>query len=135
MAIDLKGITNTAQLRDFFAARPKFNPEQFDQVAAATSGLYFAEQQNKLADLTRGVSATGFEFIPVGYWRWPAAGCWQGSACNIIRHLPGIALFAALLTLGAPYWFNILKNLASLRPALARAIGQEEATQTSAVKK
>jgi hypothetical protein len=26
-----------------------------------------------------------------------------------------------LLTLGAPFWFNLLKNLMSLRPALAKS--------------
>ncbi len=76
-------------------------------------------------------SATGFEFIPVGFWRWPAGDSVQVKLKKIVRHLPGIALFAALLTLGAPYWYNILKNLASLRPALARAIGQEEAAENS----
>jgi len=37
-------------------------------------------------------------------------------------HLFGLLLTAGLLTLGAPFWFNLLKNLTSLRPAVANLI-------------
>ena len=33
-------------------------------------------------------------------------------------------LISALLSLGAPFWFNTLKSLTSLRPSLASAIDQ-----------
>jgi hypothetical protein len=35
-------------------------------------------------------------------------------------HLWGILASAALLSLGAPFWFNVLKKLSNLRPVLAR---------------
>lgn len=34
--------------------------------------------------------------------------------------LPGIAFSAVLLSLGAPFWYNVLKDLVAFRPALAR---------------
>ena len=34
--------------------------------------------------------------------------------------LPGIVLSAMLLSLGAPFWYNVLKDLVAFRPALAR---------------
>jgi hypothetical protein len=34
--------------------------------------------------------------------------------------LPGIALSAMLLSLGAPFWYNVLKDLVAFRPMLAR---------------
>jgi hypothetical protein len=34
--------------------------------------------------------------------------------------LPGIALSAMLLSLGAPFWYNVLKDLVAFRPSLAR---------------
>jgi hypothetical protein len=34
--------------------------------------------------------------------------------------LPGIALSAMLLSLGAPFWYNVLKDLVAFRPTLAR---------------
>ena len=41
-------------------------------------------------------------------WAWNAA------------KLPGIALSAMLLSLGAPFWYNVLKDLLAFRPSLAR---------------
>jgi hypothetical protein len=41
-------------------------------------------------------------------WSWNAA------------QLPGIVLSAMLLSLGAPFWYNALKDLVGLRPLLAR---------------
>jgi len=35
------------------------------------------------------------------------------------RHLVGTLMTALLLTLGAPFWFNVLRQLANLRPAIA----------------
>jgi hypothetical protein len=34
-------------------------------------------------------------------------------------HFWGVVVSAALLSLGAPFWFNLLKSLSSLRPVLA----------------
>jgi hypothetical protein len=34
-------------------------------------------------------------------------------------HFWGMATSAALLSLGAPFWFNLLKTLSNLRPILA----------------
>jgi hypothetical protein len=41
---------------------------------------------------------------------------WIWSAAKV----PGIALSAMLLSLGAPFWYNALKDLIGLRPVLAR---------------
>jgi hypothetical protein len=35
--------------------------------------------------------------------------------------IPGVLLTAALLSLGAPFWFNMLKQLTNLRPILANS--------------
>lgn len=37
-----------------------------------------------------------------------------------VAKLPGVALSAILLSLGAPFWYNVLKDLVAFRPALAR---------------
>jgi hypothetical protein len=41
---------------------------------------------------------------------------------HTFSHLLGILATVGLLALGAPFWFNLLKNLTSLRPALATLI-------------
>lgn len=111
-----------------------FDAQAFNDLVETTTKAYYKDQSAKLRDLTRAVSATGFEFIPAHYWRWPSAvgGC--QNVKNILRHFPGIALFAALLSLGAPYWYNLLKNLASLRPRLAQLISEEAAAPTPSKK-
>ncbi len=44
---------------------------------------------------------------------------------------PGIFLSIALLSLGAPFWFNMLKNLSALRPVLAQKEERERRVATS----
>ena len=54
--------------------------------------------------------------------------CW----CDGLRghglyvHRLGILASALLLSLGAPFWFNILKSLSSLRSSVASNISEEK---------
>ena len=43
---------------------------------------------------------------------------WQGWTPTG-REWPGLLIAIAFLSLGAPFWYNILKKLASLRPLIA----------------
>lgn len=78
---------------------------------------------DKLLDQSAGVqsilSKTGYQIIPDPYpqpWYKP----WETSGA---REFWGTLVAAALLSLGAPFWFNALKTLTSLRPIVA---GKEE---------
>jgi len=67
-----------------------------------------------------------FDVVPgsfLGRWdnRDRGSGFWARLA-QFWPHLFGVLLTAGLLTLGAPFWFNLLKNLTSLRPAVATLI-------------
>lgn len=44
-----------------------------------------------------------------------------------LRHALGVLFGGALLSLGAPFWFNLLKNLMGLRPVLAEKADRERA--------
>lgn len=133
--IALAGIVHLGRLQEALVRQgPTFDAKEFERLVATTTNDYYKDEREKLRELTRGVSATGFAFIPVHYWRWSSPMGWRGSVANIRSHLPGIALFAALLTLGAPYWYNLLKNITSLRPALAQVISKEEAARVPATK-
>ena len=85
---------------------------------AAVQGQTDANARDKaFADLKANIDSTGFELLPSGWFaRWPAEKFWW------FNHLFGLALSVGLLTLGAPFWFNLLKNLMSLRPALASLV-------------
>jgi hypothetical protein len=146
---DLSGIIHTGQLETALLEKgDKSNPQIsvaevqkiFDDTVKKTTDAYYKEKSGLLADLSKDVGATGFELFPAGGWRWPA---WKTesegkkasidvcqSLKNVIPHIFGILLFAALLTLGAPYWYNLLKNLTSLRPAVAKLTDKEDIAQT-----
>lgn len=100
----------------------------FDAFERAASDDYLQNQSERLVELRNIAGAAGIELLPKDGWRWPVAGGWWDNVSAVVwsRHCLGILLFAGLLTLGAPFWFNLLKNLSSLRPALAQLIGEEQ---------
>jgi hypothetical protein len=61
------------------------------------------------ASMKRDLARSEFHLLP---GEWPG---WKPAK----HELPGLLVAVALLSLGAPYWYNTLKSLASLRPLLA----------------
>ncbi len=62
-----------------------------------------------LRRLSAGSGSDAYAILPAN-WKleWSAA------------KIPGIAFSAMLLSLGAPFWYHAVKDLAGLRPVLAR---------------
>ena len=96
----------------------KAAPGTLEQGAAVQQGQADAKAREKaFADLKERIDSTGFELVPAGWFaRWPTEKLWW------VNHFFGLALSAGLLTLGAPFWFNLLKNLTNLRPAVATLV-------------
>jgi hypothetical protein len=95
----------------------KAAPGTLEQSAAVQGQLDAGAREKAFADLKEKIDSTGFELLPRGWFaRWPAEKLWW------FNHLFGLALSAGLLTLGAPFWFNLLKNLTNLRPAVATLV-------------
>jgi hypothetical protein len=74
---------------------------------------------------------TGIDLLPQPYphivakdWTWSRFWRLSGEWSSLMRRLLGILLSAALLSLGAPFWFNTLKSLTDLRPKLAQQIDE-----------
>lgn len=64
-----------------------------------------------------GLQLDAFELLregPSAHLALPESWIWNPAK------IPGIALSAMLLALGAPFWYNALKDLVGLRPTLAR---------------
>ncbi len=61
------------------------------------------------ASLKRELARSEFQLLPEN---WPG---WTPT----LRELPGLLIAVAFLSLGAPFWYNSLKKLVSLRPLLA----------------
>ena len=55
-----------------------------------------------------------------------------GSAGAGPDHWVGVLLTALLLSLGAPFWYNLLHRAASLRPLVARATDESVASRVPA---
>jgi len=73
---------------------------------------------------------SGFKLIPDPYHGWDLLPSMQNTWGLLPPHIPyvwpadnlhfwGIVFSAGLLSLGAPFWFNALKTLSSLRPIVA----------------
>jgi hypothetical protein len=95
----------------------KSAPSTLEQGAAVQGQVDAGARDKAFADLKERIDSTGFELLPKGWFaRWPSEKLWW------VNHLFGLALSAGLLTLGAPFWFNLLKNLTNLRPAVATLV-------------
>ena len=113
------------------AAKPETKPavdialQAFDAEVDKTASAALKEGWANYEAVKGDLKDSGFALFPVagsnGRWntgRWP----WEVSR----RHQLGIFFSVLLLSLGAPFWFNTLKSLASLRSAVAGKISDEE---------
>jgi len=86
--------------------------EAFDQLAAERLGSLGTQILGLRSDLEE----SRLVFIPNS---WSAyRNRWE----NFGEHVTGVLLSLLLLSLGAPFWFNALKTLSSLRPLLAGTV-------------
>ena len=58
-------------------------------------------------------------------FRWPFFIC--GPVGLGTKHLLGMLVTALFLSLGAPFWFNMLRNMSNLRPILAGKVDKDQA--------
>jgi hypothetical protein len=69
------------------------------------------EQVNSIKDIKNDILNAKLQLIPQPY---PGFLVYKFN-----RHFWGVLAMAGLLSLGAPFWFNILKRMSNLRPVLA----------------
>jgi len=86
--------------------------DAFSNAVSSASSEAVREWSRRFGTIQEEFGRTGLQLIPSPY---PPLGkrLWP------LRHLLGLLASAALLSLGAPFWFNALKTLTSLRPLLA----------------
>jgi hypothetical protein len=81
---------------------------------------------DQLLDQATGIradlAAAQIELVPSPY---------PGLRYGFDRHLWGVLLMASLMSLGAPFWFNVLRSMSALRPILAGKEHQERKQRTS----
>ena len=117
------GITSVADGQQWLKTQLKTtNSTEVSKWAAAYAALVPQAPLRAAADNLHSLvtDKMKFQLIPNPYPD-PFYSYWISSWL----HFWGIAASAALLSLGAPFWFNMLKNLSNLRPTLAKKEAEE----------
>lgn len=109
--------------------------EQFDQATLREAQASIKVSSQEWNDLRSSIDSTGFELFPRQGLRWAKkdeqgrlAGpvTWSQVWGMFWHHALGLLFSVLLLSLGAPFWFNALKELANLRSSVANNIAAEE---------
>ncbi len=99
-----------------------------ESVIDETVTTHLKNQAGNFMSVKASIDKTGFNLLPSGQaakgngWRWGEKYCENLTTGRFL----GILFTAALLSLGAPFWYNILKNLTSLRSTVAGNISNEQ---------
>ncbi len=94
----------------------------FNRAADADAKTELAQLRGEAGAITKGLGDAGIQLLPNPY---PG---WDFTQANRLpnRHFWGVLASAGLLSLGAPFWFNTLGSLSSLRPILAEKRDDKE---------
>jgi hypothetical protein len=101
--------------------------------ALKTDGViaYEKARQESFRSLQATMNEAGFDLVPKPFlsrWDKEPVPYWTRSYPpqfgHFLRHILGVLITVGLLALGAPFWFNLLKNLMNLRPAVANLVEQ-----------
>ena len=96
--------------------------DNFDAMVNAAAKDRLKEQGDNFSAVKADFEKTGFDLFPrESRFRWGNTWC---NGFN--EHLAGKLFSVGLLSLGAPFWYNALKNLTSLRSAVAQNISKEQ---------
>jgi hypothetical protein len=134
------GLTTPEEGRDWLL--PRVPPERrqevravYDLHARAQTKAQLEELGFAFSGLERRLAETRLQLIPAGYCANPPPGRLARIAyrlrCPFVfqgwRQVLGVLVSAILLSLGAPFWFNVLRRLVDLRPIVARRAEGEPA--------
>jgi hypothetical protein len=111
-------VTLTLQL-DVIAVIDRLSVDEQTRAAfvSQTARQYGVESATAARDLTAHIAAYSL-FNSAGLITLPSSENWLRQF-TYIRKWPGMALSMLLLSLGAPFWYNVLKDLIGLRSQLA----------------
>jgi hypothetical protein len=84
--------------------------------------VWLGELRASTGALDQHLRAATFELIPSPYPEWT-------TYAKEPRHFVGTVMTALLLSLGAPFWFNVLRQLGNLRPAIAGKVDKDKGTK------
>ena len=147
---DLKGLPRpTATTRNDVYAWIRAQPipavrhaaleREFERLVGAEVNTVLADFGRRATDIRNQLQITGIQIVPnfgdhTRSDRWPDLWVFAetppGTPRRINAHFLGVLFSAVLLSLGAPFWFHMLKTAATLRPVIAD-VEQKERSRRS----
>jgi hypothetical protein len=111
--------------------------DEFEKACQEQTRLAMANSGDQLRNVSAQLAGTELRIIPhtvngrlvFGHDNnYPNAGLFGNwaAAYAFPRHLLGTMAMVCLLSLGAPFWFNALRQLSNLRPGISKKIEQEQ---------
>jgi hypothetical protein len=92
------------------------------------------QAQASFNEIRTDLDKTGLRILTADFPRtlsWSGLGHFLERSYEDSARLPGVICTAILVSLGAPFWYNALRQLASLKPAIAQRIKKEESSAES----
>jgi hypothetical protein len=94
----------------------------FDKAVDEVAQKKLDDGAREYSTLKQSLDQTGFDlFVNSNLGRWGHGWC-----ADFCHHFWGMLFSAALLSLGAPFWYNALKGLTSLRSTVAQNMSKEQ---------
>jgi hypothetical protein len=93
--------------------------DDFDSACQEQTKLAMGESFNEIHELRADLGKSDLKIIPTVFGSF--AEWW--AAYHVKRHLLGTLVSILFLSLGAPFWFNALRQLSNLKPAIAGKVG------------
>jgi len=89
--------------------------------------------QQEINDIRLALSKANLTLIPVGLFGdkkglWNRLSAWGNLYGSSPRHILGALAMIVLLSLGAPFWYNALKQLSNLKPAITQKVAKESSS-------
>lgn len=98
--------------------------QSFESTVKKAVGDKTTELSRESSELNKKLADAGFDLVPKdGFGRRWGKNWKQGWQ----PHIWGLLFSIGLLSLGAPFWYNALKNLVSLRSTVAQNMSKEQA--------
>jgi hypothetical protein len=120
LVVSAKAVQERAQASLSAAAPNTASPSGAD-TSTPTALATFTGLLKQAKGIQDDLKTSQFQLVPAPY-----------PGCNFDGHIWGIIASAVLLSLGAPFWFNVLSSASSMRPLLAQKVDDAETKQAAA---
>jgi hypothetical protein len=113
------------------AQAPKADADEFSGICQNQLAESLNQAHASIKDLRSGLEQTGLRILTSSFpekLTYSGVRQFLSESYRDSSQFPGVICTAILLSLGAPFWYNALRQLATLKPPIAQKITQEKST-------